>query len=45
MLLVEHPTVFISRNVFGSPECLVMFLMSTLEKAILTNILNICSVR
>ena len=31
MFLVEHPTVFISCNLFGSPECLVMFLTSTLE--------------
>ena len=31
MFLVGHPTVFISRNLFDSPECLVMFLSSTLE--------------
>ena len=28
---VPRTTVFISRNLFGSPDCLVMFLTSTLE--------------
>ena len=31
MFLVEHRTVFIYRNLFGSTECLVMLLTSTLE--------------
>ena len=31
MFLVELPTVFTSRNLFGSPESLVMFLSSSLE--------------
>ena len=31
MFLVEHTTVFINRNFFGWPECLVMLLTSILE--------------
>ena len=27
----RHPSVFISRNYLGSPECLVILLTSTLE--------------
>ena len=27
MFLVEHPTVFIHRNKFSSPECLVMHVL------------------
>ena len=31
MFLVEYPKVFIYRDFFGSPECLVMLLTLTIE--------------
>ena len=39
-VLVEHPTVFISRNVFSLPECLVMFLTNTRNKLLTAKRLN-----
>ena len=45
MFLVEHPIVFVSRSLFSSLECLVMFLTSTLEiqcKLLTAKLLNQC---
>ena len=41
MFLVEHPTVFISRNLFGSPEYLIMFLTNIQNKLLTAKLLNL----